>query len=1006
MGVSAESLGAVTRSSSRFISLRLRTFGGLWIENGDAGADSGARPRGLALLALLAAGEGGAAIASPAGSRGPGLSRDRVLGILWPESDPERARHALSQTIYGLRRALGVEVVLSTPELRLDASRVTSDVDDFRSAVRAKRWADAAALYVGPFLDGFYLADAPEFERWVERERATLAADGVRAIESIANEAERSGDLAAATDHRRRLTLLDPVDPRFAVAYMTSLARQGNREAALAHGKAHVALLKREFDAQPDVAVRELMDRLRLGTPTSTALVAAAPPSIEPVVAPAAPAEAPRGSSPRRLRATPEPPLVGVARRRRSRIGIIGAALAIVAVTAGVAWRAARGRDPEQAVLAVGQIRDLVAPDSAAVGAVLSEMLATSLGRIGGLQVVANSRMLELTPHGDTSHSALTEAGRRAGATEFLEGELLPLPDRQLRLEIRRVDLRNGLVVAGYRLSGTDRFTLFDSVTSLIASDFNRPAPSGSLGEVSTRSPIAYRFYEEGLQAFYQFDPRAALRLFRSAIREDSTFAMATYYTWRAARATGDSEAYLVGERVLALAPHAARHDRLLMLTQVGGANDDPRSLAVAETLATSYPHDPEALVRAGEVVHDLGRATQLLDRSIALDSAAGVSSPVCRMCDAFAVLFHRYTWADSTAAAERTLQRWLRLRPNDASPWCLLADLMLGQGRSDRFDAALRRCEALGGSFGDRHLETLEWALRLDDFDAQNHECRAGLGAADAAEYEQYRWLCVIALRNQGRLREALSLARDGIAPGYGLLAAPRNRVPPDRVSAALVLSEIGQGRQAVPLLRHMYPEAYVLNGQSHPFPAGVRARNAAWTMTLAATAAVAAGDTGLARIYVDSIAAAGAGSSFERDAVLHHFVRGLLLARANRHELAVAEYRQAVVSPTFGYTRINYELGRSLLALDRPSEAIRAVQPALRGGIDGSNLYVTRAELHELLGQAFAAAGRRDSAVMHLAVVERAWRSADPPYRARYESARRYVAGNGGPRGDSTSP
>ena len=36
------------------------------------------------------------------------------------------------------------------------------------------RWANAAALYDGPFLDGFYLTGAPEFERWVEAERATL----------------------------------------------------------------------------------------------------------------------------------------------------------------------------------------------------------------------------------------------------------------------------------------------------------------------------------------------------------------------------------------------------------------------------------------------------------------------------------------------------------------------------------------------------------------------------------------------------------------------------------------------------------------------------------------------------------------------------------------------------------------------------------------------------------------------------------------------------------------
>src|SRR5205823_6580338 len=40
-------------------------------------------------------------------------------------------------------------------------------------------------------------------------------------------------------------------------------------------------------------------------------------------------------------------------------------------------------------------------------------------------------------------------------------------------------------------------------------------------------SIVARRFYEEGLRAFYQFDANAANRLFRAALREDSTSAMA-----------------------------------------------------------------------------------------------------------------------------------------------------------------------------------------------------------------------------------------------------------------------------------------------------------------------------------------------------------------------------------------------------------------------------------------------------------------------------------------------
>ena len=175
---------------------------------------------------------------------------------------------------------------------------------------------------------------------------------------------------------------------------------------------------------------------------------------------------------------------------------------------------------------------------------------------------------------------------------------------------------------------------------------------------------------------------------------------------------------------------------------------------------------------------------------------------------------------------------------------------------------------------------------------------------------------------------------------------------------------------------------------------PDGYRARYTTWTLTLSATAAVAGGDTLRARRLVDSIESVGQRSLFGRDPLLHHFVRGLLLSRAHQDEAALKEFRAAIHSPTFGYTRINYELGQSALALKRPREAIPLVQAALHGGIEGAGFYVTRTELHEMLARLFDANHQRDSAAAHYAIVERAWRSADPFLKPRYEAARQWLA------------
>ena len=988
--------------------MRLRTFGGLWIENPESGPGVAPRPRGHALLAILAA----------AGTKG--TSRDRAIGILWPETDEERARHALSQTLYSLRRDLGTDVVLTTPVLRLDPDRIRTDLADFRAAVTARRWADAAALYAGPFLDHFHLTDAPEFERWVESERASLTTNAIRAIESVARASAEAGRLEEAAEYWHRLTRIEPADPRIAASYMEALAALGDRTAAIAHGRAHAELVRRELEVDAHPVVGRLVARLRetphdrpepLHRENSDSLAgrlrrAHSPPDAgstrndtqgerasEDAAAAAVAALSTLGtrSGGRSASLTGPAHLTG----QRAPLGgraLIGASVAGIALIAALGSRSASGLQEAagdvRPILAVGRIRDLATPDSAALGAVSSEMLATSLGRLGDVGVITSSRMLELTPRdADTSRTAFTEAARRAGATEIIEGELTPLAQGQFRLDARRVDVERGLVRRGYRVAGNDRVALVDSVTALIAADLDVTAPGGSLGEVSSRSVVAYRFYEEGLRALYRYDAYAASRLFRAAIREDSTFPMATYYAWRTARATGERDEATLAARAVSLASRAPRRDRLLIMTHVGAERSDLRAIAAAETLATEYPRDPEALVRAGEVVVDFARAVELLDRAIAIDSAGTLrASALCRMCEALGQLTTRYGWADSSAAVERTLSRWRALRPNDATPWALEADRLVGLGRRVEAEAAVRRYDALGGTRTGVHMGTLINALRLDDLAVADRACDEGLGTSDETEFARYRWYCTIKLRMQGRYGEALALARDGRFPQKALV---RRDLAPDAYQTAIVQMEMGLGGPAANAFLALGREG---NGAAD-VPEGIRARHTTWLLTLSASAAIAGGDTARARRLVDSIEVSGRRSLFARDPLLHHFVRGLLHSRAGEHDAALREFRLAMHSPTFGYTRINYELGELLMKLGRPSEAIPVVQAALRGGIEGSGLYVTRTEMHELLARLFDASGQRDSAAAHYALVERAWRRADPTVAPRYEAAQRWL-------------
>ena len=105
--------------------LRLRTLGGLTIEdeNGPV-AGAIARKRSLALLALVGLGSE------------QGVSRDRVLAFLWPESDTDRARNNLKQTLFQLRQELHEEVFLRGPgALRLNPGAIR-----WTPAISRRRW--------------------------------------------------------------------------------------------------------------------------------------------------------------------------------------------------------------------------------------------------------------------------------------------------------------------------------------------------------------------------------------------------------------------------------------------------------------------------------------------------------------------------------------------------------------------------------------------------------------------------------------------------------------------------------------------------------------------------------------------------------------------------------------------------------------------------------------------------------------------------------------------------
>ena len=240
--------------------LRFKTLGQVFLErDGVRVAGAAAQPRRLALLAILAA----------AGHRG--VSRDRIIGLLWLDTDEEKARKGLNQALYALRHEIGSDdAITGTRDLVLAPELVHTDIAEFRSAFASGDLEKAANSYEGQFLDGFHLPGAPGFERWMEGERTSLARDHATALERLARRAEERHDEPASVDWWRRLASLDPLDGKTTLRLMEALVRAGDRVSALKQARIYEVLLSQELELPPDHEVITLADRIRATEGVST----------------------------------------------------------------------------------------------------------------------------------------------------------------------------------------------------------------------------------------------------------------------------------------------------------------------------------------------------------------------------------------------------------------------------------------------------------------------------------------------------------------------------------------------------------------------------------------------------------------------------------------------------------------------------------------------------------------------------------------------------------------
>ncbi|HTK55684.1 MAG TPA: BTAD domain-containing putative transcriptional regulator [Gemmatimonadales bacterium] len=931
--------------------LQIITFGGCTVRRSD-GSEVAIPRRRMALLLAV----------ELSGSRG--VSREKLLALLWPELDDERGRAALSQALYALRKDLGSEDAISgTADLRADPAQVTSDRARFLAAIDRGADDEAVLLYRGPYLDGFFVREAPEFEGAIEQERQALASRHAAALERLARTVGTEDPAAGVRLWRQRANL-DPTDAAVAVELMRAMAAAGDRAGALRHAEVYAELLRNSADLPPDPSVLACAAEIRQGSLSEVATPSRdrslAPPPAQAV----ADHTAARPASP-----APRP------QARSTGLLVLGAvgALLLAARFLPISWLRAT---PTQRVVAVTEFQDF-AGDS--LTGPLAELLRTSLANIPGLSVVSAERMADGRAH-DPRVGALG-AAVAAGATEALNGALYRRPDGVLRFDLRRVDPADGRVLEAFELDGRDVFTLTTEATRRLVERYGVRQLDGEVTAVSSSSLTAIRLYQAGHDAAYRGDGRAAYNLFVDATKEDTAFAMAEFYA--GFTAPNDEERTARFDRAHRLGLTASLREHLIIDVNRADFHSMPGTRALAESLVTLFPREMSGHFALGRTrlyqEGDFLGAARAYREALRYDSVGFIA--IGRRCDAcvlYSGLFFTWMFADSFPAARATAVEWTKNLPGDPAGWKYRALAAVLTGDTLEWARSRARAAALVPE-EDQFTAPFYAAFYLGDLQRADSLLQAWIAATPPAERADLHWIEAQLRREQGRPRAAVAAMAKWRSYTHG-------RLPYEAVFQAGILFDAGEYRRAVALYDS-------LGHLGSPVPSRA-ARGWVWAHALMASPLVALGDTAALLPIADTMHQQAAGSGFIRDRRLEHHLQGLYYAARGDDRRALAEFREAIWSYTAGYTRTDLEMGRTRLRLGQPRDAAQVCGSGLRAEMSASAQYASRAEFHECVARAWAAAGVKDSARAHLTTLLRQWNDPEPAWRPRRDSAAALLA------------
>lgn len=214
------------------------------------------------------------------------VQREHLAQLLWPDSEPARARASLRQSLTQLRKAFGEDLLRTTSDaVEIPEAAIWTDVSQLADDLEMGRATREMIAKLQCLPDLFSDIDSVglEFGDWLQETRARVQAELLERTERLV-----SGDSLGAQDRlalARAAIMLDDLNEVAIRAQIIALAELNDHSAALRTYNQFYARIEEELGVEPSPETQQVAVRIKLmeaadevpAPPPATAVAAPAP---------------------------------------------------------------------------------------------------------------------------------------------------------------------------------------------------------------------------------------------------------------------------------------------------------------------------------------------------------------------------------------------------------------------------------------------------------------------------------------------------------------------------------------------------------------------------------------------------------------------------------------------------------------------------------------------------------------------------------------------------------